>query len=295
MNHNIKFAAIGISVLALFSNISVSASTLTNFDVETQSLTSYDFQAGTSGSLSSTSTNTSLTSYTGSGAATATATASDTGVTTASVSGLIQPGFYGESPTEYLDLSAKSYYSIALTNDFAYSIDFTYDFLIDPSYIELASNAIGSGAQAKSSVTMNLNGDYTTETVNLQWYNTGYGEVFSTTGDATRTDDLEAGSFRYDLAAVAGTFSGTLAIGEVVTISTMIDAYVYGNTDFGTIETDFMSQYVGGKAFAGDPNGLSISGFGITPTVSAVPLPASAWFFATGLLGLFGMAKRKKA
>jgi len=30
-------------------------------------------------------------------------------------------------------------------------------------------------------------------------------------------------------------------------------------------------------------------------TISAVPVPAALWFFGSGLLGLFGITKRKKA
>ncbi len=40
-------------------------------------------------------------------------------------------------------------------------------------------------------------------------------------------------------------------------------------------------------------NGASISGFGATGTLSAVPVPAAVWQFGSGLIGLVGLARRK--
>ena len=283
-------------VVALLSSSSLLASTLTTFEVTSSTSTSAveDYQQANTGSISSSSTNTGTTAYSrsgvetgsGTGVANAEAYASETGVTSASVSGLLHTD---NASVSGLDLSATSFYSIEYTNDFLYSVDFAYDYLIKPSYIELASNSVGAGAQAKASVNMFLGSDVTSEIVNLQWFNLGgnYGEEFSSTGDASFTEDRNLGYFRYDLGAVAGTFSGTLGIGESVTINTMLEAYVYGSRTY--------ESPVGGLAYVGDPNGLSISGFDITPTgVSTVPVPAAAWLFGTGLLGLFGISRRRK-
>ena len=35
--------------------------------------------------------------------------------------------------------------------------------------------------------------------------------------------------------------------------------------------------------------------FNIRPEVSAVPVPAAAWLFGSGLIGLVGLARRKQA
>jgi hypothetical protein len=39
--------------------------------------------------------------------------------------------------------------------------------------------------------------------------------------------------------------------------------------------------------------GLAFDNF--SPSTAAVPIPAAAWLFGSGLLGLAGMARRKKA
>ena len=35
--------------------------------------------------------------------------------------------------------------------------------------------------------------------------------------------------------------------------------------------------------------------YGNDPVVSAVPVPAAVWLFGSGLIGLIGIARRKKA
>lgn len=49
----------------------------------------------------------------------------------------------------------------------------------------------------------------------------------------------------------------------------------------------------GGAATIGDPLDLSSGAF--SGSLSIVPVPAAAWLFGSGLLGLIGMARRKKA
>jgi hypothetical protein len=51
------------------------------------------------------------------------------------------------------------------------------------------------------------------------------------------------------------------------------------------VDVDFGDEYITNLTF--DPNQLTIS--------AAVPVPAALWLFVSGLLGLVGMARRKKA
>ena len=74
-------------------------------------------------------------------------------------------------------------------------------------------------------------------------------------------------------------------------------------TDLGQLVLDFGCQGIGDITFrlnsAGD---WSISGTGASDiggsgqfSVSAVPVPAAVWLFGSGLVGLIGLARRKKA
>ena len=48
----------------------------------------------------------------------------------------------------------------------------------------------------------------------------------------------------------------------------------------------------GGAAAIGDPLNMSSGAF--SGSLSIVPVPAAIWFFGSGLLGLVGIARRKK-
>ena len=87
-------------------------------------------------------------------------------------------------------------------------------------------------------------------------------------------------SFGYQMGDVYGTFSGSLAAGETVIIDSLMNVAIFGP-----------GWELGVRAFIGDPNDLSttpgFSGGFTTASVSPVPVPAAAWLFGTGLLGLF--------
>ncbi len=107
--------------------------------------------------------------------------------------------------------------------------------------------------------------------------------------DPSSTGIFQAGAFSIQLYAAStpagspiasGTFPGGAAGGGPVNVSFMAD--LTSNTTY-TVYTLFS---------------FGINGTGVTAnattSVSAIPLPAAAWLFSTGLIGLAGMARRKK-
>lgn len=65
-----------------------------------------------------------------------------------------------------------------------------------------------------------------------------------------------------------------------------------------TITNDIMGNYPGFNPLDGiltGDVGATVVDLTLTGTISAVPLPAAAWLFASGLIGLAGFSKRKHA
>jgi hypothetical protein len=72
------------------------------------------------------------------------------------------------------------------------------------------------------------------------------------------------------------------------------DGSIAGRSDLlpGTSFTPFAGNWTYGKGTGVDGSGVGIGGL---YTLSAVPVPAAAWLFGSGLLGLIGIARRKKS
>lgn len=118
--------------------------------------------------------------------------------------------------------------------------------------------------------------------------------------DETVTFTSNSGS--YDSAADSGfgygTFGGTFSIGSLLggTFSGL-EVFGYGNDIDYDFESDlaFNSGSLMGSYTSGRIEGL-ISGDIVEAklgTVAVVPVPAAAWLFGTGLIGLVGVARRK--
>ena len=88
--------------------------------------------------------------------------------------------------------------------------------------------------------------------------------------------------FGYQFDNLDSLITGFLDDGETVVVT----ASLFVSLDAPGFET-------GGAAIIGDPLDLSAGAF--SASLSMVPVPAAVWLFGSGLLGLIGIARRKRA
>lgn len=83
---------------------------------------------------------------------------------------------------------------------------------------------------------------------------------------------------------------GLLGADDRATVGTTIALYgITGNNGLGAVQS-----YVLGTATLGTNGTLTLAGNSVTPP-PPVPLPAAVWLFGSGLLGLVGVSRRRKA
>lgn len=87
-------------------------------------------------------------------------------------------------------------------------------------------------------------------------------------------------------------YTGTFSTGVAYTNFTLGSAN--GMSQYGSSGA-FGSTWVSNTSANASTNSLSIYGFSQQLAVAAVPLPAAVWLFGSGMLGLFGIARRKKS
>jgi len=107
-------------------------------------------------------------------------------------------------------------------------------------------------------------------------------------------------SFERSISLGFRTFDETMTLGDIVPLS--LEEYL----DLGLGQTfSFRQQvdedsnenwtYPGGAEWITVDGGIRYSGNAIMTNVAVVPVPAAVWLFGSGLLGLVGVARRKKA
>ena len=69
---------------------------------------------------------------------------------------------------------------------------------------------------------------------------------------------------------------------------------VYGGTPWATFSTSFTPTVSGAETLNFVPNGVWSGGFIDAVNISAVPLPAAVWLLGSGLIGMVGVARRRK-
>jgi len=70
--------------------------------------------------------------------------------------------------------------------------------------------------------------------------------------------------------------------------------HTYAATVYST-NSNSITQYDAVTGVLQDTFGFSYNGGGLVFAPSSVPIPAALWLFGSGLLGLIGLARRKKA
>ena len=113
--------------------------------------------------------------------------------------------------------------------------------------------------------------------------------------------DWASFSINYDNPFIFDTFNATLSVLATGSGNTAVINTVFTDPTYG-LATGFAADIIGGE-----PGMIAIGGgiadyfYGLdtlmplTITTSAVPVPAAVWLFGSGLLGLIGIARRKKA
>jgi len=100
--------------------------------------------------------------------------------------------------------------------------------------------------------------------------------------------------YYYNLASVTGPDkTGTHTIGDVTL--TDVQSFYWSGTEFNLLNAWYFNFLTGIQINPGGKNGGQYGWFVRSGDVSSVPLPAAVWLFGSGLIGLIGIARRKKA
>lgn len=142
-------------------------------------------------------------------------------------------------------------------------------------------------------------------TVNDQWY-MGVESLFPATAETGQAILFETPNiyFYYDLVpsltVPAGTYTDVLRItaldSNFAANSVNTDLGIDPALDFGVTDVGWLAMGVGEIQFLGVmAESGGIDGGYVLTDYSPVPVPAAAWLFSSGLIGLIGFSRRKKA
>jgi hypothetical protein len=158
------------------------------------------------------------------------------------------------------------------------------------SSTNLNSNAVGAAKAIFSSAigTTNNNVVSALKLGNLTSFENGVNADFGTGGSmsALQTSTETSGANLYSLGAQQK--YGAIGAPDMSTVGTA--SQLFGFT--GSASTGTLTSYILGSATLGADGTLTIAGNG---PASPVPLPAAVWLFGSGLMGLVGVSRRRKA
>ena len=148
---------------------------------------------------------------------------------------------------------------------------------------------------------MNFNWNTSDITTNIVLDANGFFAEMPTLGLNTYDGTTCAVSGACALPASDGIKKGQLPIGEVPIATSTLN--VIGDFGFGSTLADLTlgaDDGIGGAPMSNGPfvdnnANFDITSITVTAITSPVPVPAAAWLFGSGLLGLVGVARRKKS
>jgi len=127
----------------------------------------------------------------------------------------------------------------------------------------------------------------------------------ATTSPATNTSISESFTFTSVFNSASGYYEGSLSIGSLLTAdftNMVVTENPFGGNDFFADLSYTGGSLMGGLSVGTLSGGYStnlltgnISVLATVAEVQAVPVPAAVWLFGSGLIGLVGIARRKKA
>ena len=148
--------------------------------------------------------------------------------------------------------------------------------VIDGPALTVAGGGIGTGTGTFGAASLTINSVVTTATnlaapatiASTSTYNgTITGGIFTADGTGTATSVCTG-----DAQVCGGIVSGPITAGDLFSVATSGGSWTSSATQYnGLIAVD------------------------TTSTLSAIPVPAAAWLFGSALMGLVGMARRRKA
>jgi hypothetical protein len=127
----------------------------------------------------------------------------------------------------------------------------------------------------------------------LEGYNAGLGADVANGPLTALLTNKESTAVSYDSTSNGGAIYkyGLIGAPDLSALGTTVG--LFGLTGNGNINA--VQSYVLGTATLGTNGTLTLAGNGTTAPPPPVPLPAAVWLFGSGLLGLVGVSRRRKA
>jgi len=178
-----------------------------------------------------------------------------------------------------------------ITSTAAHAVNVTYDFAGTCQQAEWDCGPLGVLDSAVDSVTGTLELNLSEPMVAQVWdasdvlaYSFTFGDFTIDSANSTLANSAGGGDIPFTT-----TISAPFSIDDAFLVATYnADSSVFLNIDLGGINLVQGSLTV----CSGSCQALAI---GSWTRISAVPVPAAAWLFGSGLIGLIGIARRKKA